>query len=723
MAEDSTGGLELAADTYWAQTLGHDKISVDPLLRRIISVIASRDLAELYRRTGITNLEPAVEKKVFELPLLIELARKDGKLVRPPAGLGLRIPEAYYDEAERNTKFNHVTARLELGAEIFDGDTKALRAKIVDALKSGYVKRLTLAAPLQPCLEESARDLALPTNRTHRGTPLDGNGIIVGIIDDGCALAHQDFLVEDADNANKLKSRIRFLWDQAGSPTAKSTAAGWVQPPDFGFGLQLKKADIDRALAVEGCVSKDGMVDADKVHDILDFHATDLASHGTHVMSIATGNGRSLMGYTGIASKADIVFVQLPQAAIAGGGAVLYDNILDGVMYVFARARELNVPAVVNISYGGYTGPHDGTTELESGMDEMLALSDRSIVVAAGNGFEADCHAQGSIRPGKKSTTLQWVIRPEDPTSNYLEIWYNGNTTLELNLTPPDGAATLGPVALHALYDIRRPSDQKVIGAIDHTRSLGNNDNRIVIILSSTLENAVAINAAPGTRAGIPLPPSAPAPSGIWKIDLTNTGTKRAEFHAWIERDATGGRGSARRQQSHFLAAEADPTCTLGGLATGVHTIAVGGYNAATREICRYSACGPTRAIGADQNTVREKPEVCAPAESDPPGRGTLCASSRRAQPTRMNGTSASAPHVAGLVALMYQYIRDAGRPTLTADEIKARIMQGAQTSQPLKYNRHQQANDARPHKQQDMRLKDLIGGGKLNIKETLKRL
>ena len=61
--------------------------------------------------------------------------------------------------------------------------------------------------------------------------------------------------------------------------------------------------------------------------------------------------------------------------------------------------------------------------------------------------------------------------------------------------------------------------------------------------------------------------------------------------------------------------------------------------------------------------------------------------------------------------------------PALTADEIKDRIMQGAQTSQPLRYNRHQQADDARSHKQQDMRLKDLTGSGKLDIKETLKRL
>ena len=587
MAESSMGSLELVADNFWDQTLGHEKITLDPLLRRIVSIIASRDFAELYRRTGIINTQYGESKKVFELPLLVELGRKDGKLVRPPGGMSLKIPEAYYEEAERNPEFSHVTARLELGAEIFDGDTKALRAKIVDAIKSGFVKRLTLAAPLQPCLEESARDFQMPANRLHRGTSLDGRGVIVGIIDDGCALAHQDFLVPAPGNAAGLQSRIRYLWNQTGSANAKSTSAGWAQPVDFGFGLELTKTEIDRALAQPGSVVEGGTVNVDQVHDILDFRAPELASHGTHVMSIATGNGRSLMGAPGIASAADIIFVQLPQAAIAGGGAVLYDNILDGVMYVFARARQLNLPAVVNISYGGYTGPHDGTTELESGIDQMLAMSARSVVVAAGNGFEADCHAQGIIQPGQSSKSLHWVIRPEDPTSNYLEIWYNGDTNLELRLTPPGGAPALGPVALNARFDIKRSSDQQVIGAIDHTRSLGNNDHKIVIILSPTAENAAAINAAPGVQAGIPLPPSAAAPSGIWKIDLKNTGARSAEFHAWIERDATGGRGSSRRQQSHFLAADADPSCTLGGLATGVHTIAVGAYNAATHEICR----------------------------------------------------------------------------------------------------------------------------------------
>ena len=89
-------------------------------------------------------------------------------------------------------------------------------------------------------------------------------------------------------------------------------------------------------------------------------------------------------------------------------------------------------------------------------------------------------------------------------------------------------------------------------------------------------------------------------------------------------------------------------------------------YNSATQEVCRYSACGPTRPTGGHGH--RQKPEVCAPAEEDAAGRGILSASSRRAQPTRMNGTSASAPQVAGLVALMFQYRRYKSGAALTAD-------------------------------------------------------
>src|SRR5262249_8773298 len=142
----------------------------------------------------------------------------------------------------------------------------------------------------------------------------------------------------------------------------------------------------------------------------------------------------------------------------------------------------------------------------------------------------------------------------------------------------------------------------------------------------------------------------------------------------------------ARRRQSRFVTADADPKFSLGSLATGQHTIAVGGYNTATHEVCRYTACGPTRPNGAHGH--RQKPEVCAPAENDAGGRGVLSASSRKSRATRMNGTSAAAPHVAGLVALILQYRASQSGGPLTADQIRTKL-KGAASKAPLRPNRH----------------------------------
>ena len=694
--------LKLIRDDSFAKLPRDKQSALDPSLRRVAALVEARNVDELFRRTGIRKPENPDSKEVPELSLFVELAIDKDERINLPDGLTLKIPKAYFNEARANKSLTHVTARVALDPEIFDGNAGKLRDLIVNVLSDGRIKRLSLARPLQPCLADSLSDIGLPLDSVHKGTALDGKDIIVGIIDDGCALAHQDFLIASAHRASGLASRVQCLWDQSATP--KPAAAGWVQPEDFGYGFELENASINAALDQPGAV-RSGVVEADEIYHHLGYPISEIASHGTHVMSIAAGNGRSLMGHKGVAHAADMVFVQLPQTAITSGGPVLSNHILDGVMYIFARAQRLNKPAVVNISYGGYTGPHDGTTELESGMDQLLAMPGRTVVVAAGNGFEADCHARGIIGVAEAPVTLQWELRPEDPTANFLEVWYNGDTSLDLRLTPPGAAAALGPVPLGSQICIQRPSDLQRIGTIDHTIYPGNGDHRITIILASTAGEVAAPNMA--------------APSGIWQIELSNTGAASAEFHAWIERDASGGRGSARRQQSHFVPAQADPGCTLGSLATGHRTIAVGAYNTATQEICRYSAAGPTRAIGGDPGTARQKPEVCAPAEEDPAGRGTLSAASLRAQPKRMNGTSASAPHVTGLVALMYQYTRDAGRPQLTAGEMRDKIMQAALTSPPLELNRRQQADDTRPHKQ-DVHRAELTGSGKVNVQATL---
>jgi hypothetical protein len=190
-----------------------------------------------------------------------------------------------------------------------------------------------------------------------------------------------------------------------------------------------------------------------------------------------------------------------------------------------------------------------------------------------------------------------------------MEIWYDAGAELGLTVTTPSGTV-LGPIALGTPgKDMETPSG-RLLGTIDHQKSdRPSGLNRIRITLNPT-----------GS-----LPPGATtllAPSGTWKLRLSNVGNVKARWDAWIERDTSGRPGGARRMQSHFHPDDADARCSLGSYATGKLSIAVGAYNTATQQVCRYSACGPTR-------DDRPKPEVIAPAEEDAAGRGVLSASAR----------------------------------------------------------------------------------------------
>jgi len=236
-----------------------------------------------------------------------------------------------------------------------------------------FVKRMEADNPFSK--PQIMSDTMLSHNRVlaaHAGTaPLSqaykGDGVVMGIIDTGIDHTHPDF--KDSSG----KSRIKFLWDQE-LPDS-------VPPAPYNYGQEWTGTDIDNGKATAHITT-----------------AQDHYGHGTHVGSVATGNGRAMNKYSGVAPNADIVFVGLD--------LTLTNGIMDAVKYVYAKAALLGKPCVINISVGDYNGSHDGKDlEAQSIKNQIIAQNGRSLVAAVGNAGHIPIHVGYTVT---SDTNFTW---------------------------------------------------------------------------------------------------------------------------------------------------------------------------------------------------------------------------------------------------------------------------------------------------------------------------
>jgi subtilisin family serine protease len=476
------------------------------------------------------------------------------------------------------------------------------------------VLTLKLATRVYPALRFSAPEIRGDSTQLRNGLPaslshLDGTGVIVGIVDYGCDFAHRNF--RNADGT----TRIRYLWDQRGERSA-------ISPVGFGYGREYTAQDLNAALQMPSPVNHLAYLLKD-------------SSHGCHVMDIAAGNG-SATQHPGIAPGAELIFVHLAandfdEEETSFGNS---RRLLEAVDYIFNKADELSMPAVVNLSLGTHGGPHDGTTPAEQWFELLLEKSNRAIIIAAGNAWEQDCHAAGMIAPGEQRI-LHWIVEPADPTGNELEVWYPHEQELLVTLITP-GGQRLGPVPKGPPFDVTR--NRQRIGRISHRRSEPNSgDHNIDILLRFPVEG------------------------GIWKVEIENIGNSQTDFHAWIERDDRG--------RSRFAPVDSDRSHTLGSISCGAKTIVVGSYDARLpgRELSFFTSAGPTR-------DGKQKPEVSAP------GHAISAARSTTQTVTSKSGTSMAAPHVTGVVALLLQ----AADQPLSIEQIRHLVIDTCRRTPPV---------------------------------------
>jgi MYXO-CTERM domain-containing protein len=280
--------------------------------------------------------------------------------------------------------------------------------------------------PLRLLLDRAAGLTGASSFRNATG--LTGRGVVLGIVDTGFDPTHPDLRDE--------LGRSRVLWWLDFSRERDG------RHPDLEDALGCREDPADEELTP--CSVLDGddlealLLDGDPSNDPRDY-----TGHGTHVASLAGGNGRaeSPPRYVGVAPEASYIVARV--ARKSGG---IYDtDVLRAVRFVFERAEDAGMPAVVNLSLGTDFGGHDGTTPVERGLESLVGPDHpgRAIVVAAGNsgglyagldaGVPEPLGVHTELHVGADASALVPIITP--PTSEGVT---EGTVYVWLTLRPGD---------------------------------------------------------------------------------------------------------------------------------------------------------------------------------------------------------------------------------------------------------------------------------------------
>jgi MYXO-CTERM domain-containing protein len=543
-----------------------------------------------------------------------------------------------------------------------------LEPSALDAFAAAHPELRLLAGPPRHTLLDKSK-LWTRSAEYRAASGQDGKGVVVGIVDTGLDVSHPDF--RDA------KGKTRVAWMLAsGAPQglhAELEAKYGCSLPNQSSCVVLDGEDID-ALLASG--SRLGL-------------PRDAEGHGTHVLSIAAGNGgpsaTSRPRYVGMAPGATLI------VAAPGEAGGFYDaDILNAAKFVFERADALGMPAVVNISIGGDFGPHDGTSLLEKGLAALVgdAHPGRAIVVAAGNsgglyrtatGGPFGIHTEAHVFPDAE-VRVPLIAPPATKGQGFIWITFDPADHVSVALEGPGGARWI---------DFVDPGDQKGYKGDDGTTG------------------AVVNRVADGTTQITPDTNSAVVawdgawPEGEFAVLLRGTGNAQlwitgmgdaapgGQTAVLFERAIKQGTINVPASHPNLIAAG----CTINRVAWSSYKndqISISELGADRPPVedgdCYFSAAGPTPA-GVPKPDISAPGAFVAAAMSvdadprkhrgglfDPPGcpTGDPCYLVDGAHAIAI-GTSMSSPHVAGAVALLLE--RD---PTLTQARILDLIQAGA---------------------------------------------
>lgn len=466
-------------------------------------------------------------------------------------------------------------------------------------------------------------------------TTLQGQGVLVAIIDSGIAYRNRDFRKPDGS------TRIRFLWDQT-------------------LNREFDEEQINAALNAPTEAEGYALVPS-----------IDTSGHGTAVAGIAAGNGANSDGiYAGVAPESELLIVKLgmPEAE----GFPRTTELMRALNYVVQKAIALQMPVSINLSFGNTYGAHNGTSLLERFIDNVSEIGRNVICVGSGNEGASGGHTNGSagVRNGtvRDATARNGILRNEMTSSqktregetelvelivgNYeqglnVQLWKDYVDSYRIEILSPAGESFL--------VDTDKSGKQTLY--LEQTKILLYNGEPAPYLTSQE----IYFDFLPmGNRRYIN--------SGVWSFRLEPVRTITGNYTFYLPSEAV------RSRQTRFVRPTPDVTLTIPATASKVVT--VGAYQAAQEAYADFSGRGylyQDRLGGRIEGSFI-KPDIAAP------GIGIL-APTREGGYETVSGTSFAAPFVTGAAALLMQWgiVEDNDR-YLYGEKVKAYLRKGAKS-------------------------------------------